>query len=146
MPTVFKWLPHLLCFLKMERYSFISSGEPRTTGTRWWIDVGWMSRTFMDPVVAMPPACSMMKAMGLHSYSSLSWQENSRNQTWCQSHLFWTMKRATLTLPLGLLTLAGYKKMPPYTKVRWTSATMEPTYRLPYGAEPSWKHRFLYVC
>lgn len=42
-----------------------------------------------------------------------------------------------LTLPFGLLTLAGYKKIPPYTKVRWTSATIDPTYRLPYGAEPS---------
>lgn len=142
MAAVIMWIPHLLCFLKMERYSFTSSGDPRTTGTRWWMEVGWTSRTFPEPVVAMPPACSMMKAMGLHSYSSLSWQGPSGSQIYCQpNHLFGRTSRGKLTLPLGLFTLAGYKKMPPYTKVRWTSATMEPTYRLPYGAEPSWKHR-----
>ncbi len=64
---------HFECFLKMEIYSCTSSGEPSTTGTLWWIESGLMSRTFIAPVVAIPPACSMMKAMGLHSYNSLSW-------------------------------------------------------------------------
>ena len=34
-------------------------------------------------------------------------------------------KRA-LTFPLGLLAFPGYKKIPPYISVRWTSATIEP--------------------
>lgn len=91
--TVLCWIPHLLCFLQMERYSCTSSGDPRTTGTRWWMEVGWMSRTFMDPVVAMPPACSTMKAMGLHSYNSLSWRGRSRNRSdlmrkWMTNNLY----------------------------------------------------------
>uniref|UniRef100_A0A0E9WGQ4 Uncharacterized protein n=1 Tax=Anguilla anguilla TaxID=7936 RepID=A0A0E9WGQ4_ANGAN len=77
-----RWRTHLACFLTMEMYSCTSSGEPSTTGTLWWMDSGLMSSTFMVPVVAIPPACSMMKAIGLHSYSSLSF-------------------------PLGLFTLAG---------------------------------------
>ena len=32
-----------------------------------------------------------------------------------------------LTFPLGLLEEAGYRKMPPYLRVRCMSATMEPT-------------------
>lgn len=38
------------------------------------------------------------------------------------------IERCEITLPLGLLLLAGYKKIPPYLIVRWTSATIEPTY------------------
>ena len=41
------------------------------------------------PVVARPPACSMMKAMGMHSYRSLS-------------------------LPRGAALVPGYMKIPPY--------------------------------
>ncbi len=72
---------HFECFLKMEIYSFTSSGEPSTTGTLWWIESGLMSRTFMAPVVAIPPACSTMKAMGLHSYNSLSWRAGKKHET-----------------------------------------------------------------
>ena len=41
------------------------------------------------PVVARPPACSMMNAMGMHSYRSLS-------------------------LPRGAALVPGYMKIPPY--------------------------------
>ena len=41
------------------------------------------------PVVARPPACSMMKANGMHSYRSLS-------------------------LPRGAALVPGYMKIPPY--------------------------------
>ena len=45
------------------------------------------------PVVARPPACSMMKAMGMHSYRSLS-------------------------LPRGAALVPGYMKIPPYWGAR----------------------------
>lgn len=55
-------------------YSSTSSGEPIATGDRWWMLLGWMSRMVSKPVEAMPPACSMMKAMGLPSYSRRSFE------------------------------------------------------------------------
>ena len=76
------------------------------------------------PLVARPPACSMMKAMGMHSYRSLS-------------------------LPRGAALVPGYMKIPPYWGARlcyvilstWsnkptfsvlcTSATMDPIYLAP---------------
>lgn len=65
----------LACFLQMAMYSSTSSVEPRATGDRWWMLSGWMSRMFSKPVEAMPPACSMMQAIGLPSYSSRSFEE-----------------------------------------------------------------------
>jgi len=43
------------------------------TGVRWRILVGLMSRTRILLVVARPPACSMMNAIGFTSYSSRTW-------------------------------------------------------------------------
>lgn len=57
----------LACFLQKAMYSSTSSLEPMATGAFWWMLTGWMSRTFWKPVEAMPPACSMMKAMGFPS-------------------------------------------------------------------------------
>lgn len=68
---------YFLCFLTKDKYSSTSSGDPTTKGTLWWSDPGIISRTRWVPVVAMPPACSIRKAMGLHSYSSLSWRESN---------------------------------------------------------------------
>lgn len=68
-------------FLTKVRYSLTSSGEPTTKGTRWWSPSGWTSSTLWVPVVASPPACSMMKAMGLHSYSSRSFEGGSQRIT-----------------------------------------------------------------
>ena len=31
------------------------------------------------------------------------------------------------SLPLGFFESAGYRKMPPYSNVRWKSATKDPT-------------------
>lgn len=62
-------------FLTNDRYSLTSSGEPTMKGTRWWRASGWTSSILWVPVVARPPACSMRKAMGLHSYSSRSFWE-----------------------------------------------------------------------
>ena len=45
------------------------------------------------PVVARPPACSMMYAIGMHSYMILS-------------------------LPWGASLVAGYMKIPPYCAVK----------------------------
>ena len=42
------------------------------------------------------------------------------------------------TFPLRDLVVAGYIKMPPYFRVLCMSATMEPTYRAPRGALPSY--------
>lgn len=61
-------------FSTKDRYSATSSGEPTTNGTLWCRASGWTSRILWVPVVATPPACSMRKAMGLHSYSSRSYQ------------------------------------------------------------------------
>lgn len=63
---------YFLCFLTMDKYSSTSSGEPTTKGALWCSDSGIISKTRWVPVVAMPPACSIRKAMGLHSYSNLS--------------------------------------------------------------------------
>lgn len=60
------------------RYSCTSSGDPRIRGTRWWMASGFTSNTGWVPVVAKPPACSMMKATGLHSYRSRSCRERVR--------------------------------------------------------------------
>lgn len=45
---------------------------------------------------------------------------------------------ALRTFPLRDLVVAGYIKMPPYFRVLCMSATMEPTYRAPRGALPSY--------
>lgn len=42
------------------RYSCTSSGDPKMRGTRWWILSGFTSSTGWVPVVAMPPACSII--------------------------------------------------------------------------------------
>ena len=43
------------------------------------------------------------------------------------------VRNVKFTLPLGFSFVAGYMKIPPYLIVLWTSATIEPTYRAPYG-------------
>lgn len=68
----------LACFWQMAMYSSTSSLEPIAAGALWWMLSGWMSRMFSKPVEAMPPACSMMKAMGLHSYSRRSFEREGR--------------------------------------------------------------------
>lgn len=84
-PSLYFW-----CFLTIARYSSTSSGEPTTKGTRWWMDSGLTSRTLCVPVVAMPPACSMRKAMGLHSYRSLSWGEESEAER--ETKCYWELR------------------------------------------------------
>src|SRR2546421_3555650 len=41
------------------------------------------------------------------------------------------------SFPLGLFLSAGYAKIPPYSSVRYASATMLPMYRALYGLPPS---------
>jgi hypothetical protein len=80
------------------------SREPAKNAERSWIAVGWMSSIGVRPLEAIPPACSIRKPMGEHSYSRRS-------------------------LPCGFfgsLISAGYMKMPPYSSVRWMSATIDP--------------------
>ena len=72
------------------------------SGVRWCSSVGTMSSTRILPSVAAPPACSTMNASGLASYSSRS-------------------------LPFGFFVFGGYAKMPPPRRLRWKSATSEPT-------------------
>ena len=45
------------------------------------------------------------------------------------------------TLPLGASFDAGYMNVPPYFKVLWTSATIEPTYRAPWGCFPAYQRK-----
>src|SRR5207244_1148217 len=47
--------------------SSTSSRLPTMSGVRWWSESGAMSRMREWPLVAMPPACSARKAMGLAS-------------------------------------------------------------------------------
>lgn len=47
-------------FCTQVRYSCTSSGDPRMRGARWWMASGFTSSTGWVPVVARPPACSMM--------------------------------------------------------------------------------------
>lgn len=79
----FQWIKslYLLCFLTKDKYSSTSSEDPTTKGTRWCSVSGSTSRTRWEPVVAVPPACSIRKAMGLHSYSSLSWRQENMWET-----------------------------------------------------------------
>src|SRR5689334_9443425 len=64
-----------------------------------------MSKILSVPVDAFPPACSRIMAIGLASYSN-------RN------------------LPEGSRLSPGYMKIPPYNKVRCTSATILKNKRL----------------
>ncbi|TNN48694.1 hypothetical protein EYF80_041112 [Liparis tanakae] len=116
--------PHffLACFWQMATYSRTSSVEPMATGARWWMLSGWMSRRGSRPVEAKPPACSTMKAMGLPSYSRRSLGGRGGGGGGGGRRNSYPI----FTFPWGLFTFPGYKKMPPYISVRWTSATMEP--------------------
>lgn len=62
-------------FFTKDIYSSTSSWDPTTKGTLWWTISGFTSRIRCVPVVAIPPACSIRKAMGLHSYSSRSFKQ-----------------------------------------------------------------------
>lgn len=53
--------------------SWTSSLDPMKTGTRSWICCGCTSSMAIFPVLARPPAFSMMYAIGLPSYSRRSW-------------------------------------------------------------------------
>ena len=66
------WYYWLLALVMKSWYKVTSSADPIIKGTRWWISVGWMLKIRSCPVVAIPPACSTMKAMGLASHISLS--------------------------------------------------------------------------
>jgi len=57
-------------FLKHSITSSTSSLDPRKTGDRWWMLFGITSSIGEEPVVARPPACSMIYAIGIHSYSN----------------------------------------------------------------------------
>ena len=48
------------------------SADPIKSGVRWWRDVGCNSTIRLNPLEAFPPACSMIKASGLHSYNNLN--------------------------------------------------------------------------
>ena len=87
----------------MLRNSSISSLAPKKTCVWSWIVVGLISRMLSLPFVPIPPAISMMKDAGLHSYKSLS-------------------------SPFGDALLFGYRNIPPYIKVRWKSAIKVPIY------------------
>lgn len=52
---------------------------------------------------------------------------------------------ALRTFPLRDLVVAGYIKMPPYFRVLCMSATMEPTYRAPRGALPSYSEERSFI-
>ena len=95
-------------FSKYLCSSLISSLAPKKTWVRSCIVVGWMSKIFCFPFVPIPPATSIIKEAGLHSYSSRSF-------------------------PLGDALLLGYKKIPPYIKVRWKSAMNVPMYLIKYS-------------
>ena len=49
-------------------------------GARSWISVGLISTILMSPLEAFPPACSMIYAMGLHSYCSRSCVEEEEEE------------------------------------------------------------------
>ena len=77
--------------------------EPTKNGTLWCISSGVISRIFLLLLIATPPACSAINAIGLHSYNSLSF-------------------------PLGYVAVLGYKNIPPFKRFLWKSATKEPMY------------------
>ena len=95
-----------------------------------WEQVWKHTRCF--PVKAWPPACSIRNDIGKTSYRTLSFHRTKF--TTCIFISSWTTvldilrKRLSVlvyrSFPFGLFWSAGYKNMPPYSKVRWTSATM----------------------
>ena len=68
---------------------------------------GWISRMRWEPVVAAPPACSMIIDIGLASYI-----------------------RRNLPALSGSRASRGYMKMPPRVRIRCTSATIEAIQRM----------------
>ena len=72
-------------------FSIVStiSRLPQKKGTRWCNSEGSISKILSNPLEAFPPACSVRKAIGLHSY-------NSRN------------------FPLGDCEVEGYIYTPPF--------------------------------
>lgn len=64
-----------MCFVAMSMYSCTSSGDPRHTGTLWWIVSGITSNISVVPQVAFPPAFSKRNAIGAASYKRRSLKE-----------------------------------------------------------------------
>ena len=123
-----------LHFSRTRRKSLTLSADPIKMGARSWMSVGLMSRIPMSPFVALPPACSMIKAIGLHSYCRRSCKRSDGRvnivilERECQYNVH--------TLPEGLFDVAGYMKIPPYLRVRCMSDTIEPTYLADMGDLP----------
>ena len=70
-------LPFNEIVLEVRKVGYEASLEPIKKGTLWCNLDGLIDITLSLPVVANPPACSAMKAKGLHSYNKRSFPSGS---------------------------------------------------------------------
>src|SRR5208282_5798818 len=98
------WPSHHQLRDKESSNSVTRSEFPRYVGILWARFVGSTSRILPEPVLAFPPAFSVMKASGLAS-------------------------KFNRYFPRGASTNSGYAKNPPFVRTCVKSPTSEPPYR-----------------
>lgn len=94
---------------------------------------GFTSNTGWVPVVAKPPACSMMKATGLHSYRSRSCRERVRQVASCPKSQALPLKLEAEFLPLDFRLVSAVGSSPSAERASRDLAPLE----------GSWVHQLL---